>query len=332
MMLAGCATHSLEILRPQQPEIGSREKPLLSVDGLRFRDLNADGALSQFEDWRLADAVRTGDLVARMTTAEKAGTLLDATMPGRVGELGRGSGFDLDELTDMVRNRHITSFITRLGSPPSELAEANNAAQELAEAARIAIPLTISTDPRNHYQYVLGASESATGTTQWPELLGFAALGTETRVRDFADIARKEYRAVGIHMAISPQLDLVTEPRWPRGAGTFGSDAELASRLGGAYIAGMQGGESGLAPNGVIAVAKHWVGYGAQPEGFDGHNFFGQFARPEDTFDQHVEAFGGALDVRVAGIMPACPILLDTMVDGEPADGSSPGYSPQLLQ
>src|SRR5690606_37868379 len=158
-----------------------------------------------------------------------------------------------------VGEKHVTSFITRLSLPPADLAEQNNRVQELAERSRLGIPVTISTDPRNHFQYVLGASASATGNTRWPELLGFAALADAALVRRFGEIARREYRALGIHMALSPQLDLATEPRWARGSGTFGSDAALTSRLGAAYVAGFQGGAGGLAPDGVMTVVKHWV-------------------------------------------------------------------------
>ena len=219
-LLAGCA--SQQAMAPAlvgKPQISSRVKPVLTVDGLRFRDLDDDGALPQFEDWRLDEERRASDLLARMTVEEKAGTLLHATMPSAGAQLGRGDGYDRNALTAMVTGSHITSLITRLGTARADVAAENNAAQEIAEGARIAIPLTISSDPRNHFLYVLGASESAMGTTQWPELLGFAALGDGERMHRFGDVARAEYRAVGIHMALSPQLDLFTEPRWPLGGG-----------------------------------------------------------------------------------------------------------------
>jgi len=315
-----------------QPDLGLRSKAAITVDGHRFRDLDGDGKLAPYEDWRLTPEQRTKDLVGRMSVAEKVGTLMHATLPGKGGALGRGQGYDLDALGDLVRARHVTSFITRLALAPADLARENNAAQAVAENARLGIPLTISTDPRNHFQYVLGAGENANGVTQWPELLGFAALRDPAVVKDFAAIARKEYRAVGIHMALSPQLDLFTEPRWPRGAGTFGSDPALASALGKAYVAGLQGGENGLAPDGVMAVVKHWVGYGAQPEGFDGHNYYGRFARPGANLGLHVQAFRGALEVKAAGVMPAYPILVDTALDGQPLEQVGPGFSKQLLQ
>ena len=315
-----------------QPELAVRSKSIIEADGQRFRDLDGDGMLTPYEDWRLDPAERAKDIVSRMTVAEKVGTLMHSTLPGNGGMLGRADSYDLKALGPLVNEKHVTSFITRLALAPAELARENNSVQELAEATRLGIPLTISTDPRNHFQYVLGAGESANGVTQWPELLGFAALRDPALVKSFTDIARKEYRAVGIHMALSPQLDLFTEPRWPRGTGTFGSDPALVSELGGAYVAGLQGGDKGLAPNGVMTVVKHWVGYGAQPEGFDGHNYYGRFAKLDGQLDLHVQAFRGALAAKAAGVMPAYPILTDVEIDGKPLEAVAPGFSRQLLQ
>lgn len=332
-LLAGCATAGE---RPAaqtgpQPDLGTRSKGVVAVGGLRFRDLDADGALTPYEDWRLSAAERASDLVGRMTAEEKVGALMHSTLPGAGGVLGRADGYDLPALTALVQEKHVTSFITRLTLAPAALAEQNNRVQAIAEAGRLGIPLTISSDPRSHFQYVLGAAESGTGTTQWPELLGFAALGDADLVRRFGDIARKEYRAVGIHMALSPQLDLATEPRWGRTSGTFGSDAALTSRLGGAYVEGLQGGADGVGRNGVATVVKHWVGYGAQPEGFDAHNYYGRFARPGQAMAQHVAAFDGAFRAQAAGLMPAYPIMVGATIDGKPLEEASPGYNRQLL-
>ena len=307
-------------------------KPLLTLDGLTFRDLQQDGELAPYEDWRLSPEARADDLVARMTTAEKVGTLMHSTLPGTGGAMGQAASYDMEALRGLLADKHVTSFITRLSLPAAELAAQNNAVQEAAEATRLGIPVTISTDPRHHFQYVLGVSESSADMTQWPEVLGFAALGDEELVRQFGDIARQEYRAVGIHMTLSPQLDLATEPRWARITGTFGSDAERTSRMGAAYVAGFQGGADSLQEDGVLAVAKHWVGYGAQPEGFDGHNYYGRFARPGDAIELHIEAFQGALAANAGGVMPAYPILQDTTILGQPAESVSPGYSALLLQ
>ncbi len=66
-------------------------------------------------------------------------------------------------------------------------------------------------------------------------------------------------------------------------------------------------------------VVKHWVGYGAQPNGFDAHNYYGRFAKLSDaSFAQHVAAFQGALEAHAAGVMPAYPILQGVTVNGKP--------------
>ena len=329
--LSGCVHGNARPIQPAQPDLGVRVKGAIAVDGLQFRDADGNGRLSPYEDWRLAPEERAVDLAGRMTQAEKVGTLMHSTMPGLDGELGRAQTYDFDALGALARDKHVTSFITRLTLDPAELAEQNNLAQEVAAAGRLGIPLTISTDPRNHFSYVLGAAEAGSGTTQWPELLGFAALRDPQLVREFGEIARREYRALGIHMALSPQLDLLTEPRWPRGSGTFGSRAELSSELGGAYVESFQGSADGLQADGVMTVVKHWVGYGAQPEGFEAHNYYGRFADPGDYLSQHIAAFDGALKAKSAGIMPAYPILRDVTLNGKPIEASSPGYSAQLL-
>jgi beta-glucosidase len=327
VVLAGGCTSDLA-----QPELGMRSKTAIEVEGYRFRDLDGDGKLTPYEDWRLEAEQRARDLASRMTLAEKVGMLMHSTLPGEGGLLGRADGYDLEALGPLLREKHVTSYITRLVLPPADLARQNNAVQHMAESTRLGIPVTISSDPRNHFQYVLGAGESANGVTQWPELLGFAALRDPALVRTFGNIARKEYRAVGIHMALSPQLDLLTEPRWPRGAGTFGSDPVLASELGKAYVIGLQGRETGLARDGVMTVVKHWVGYGAQPNGFDAHNYYGRFADVGNHLELHAQAFRGAFEARAAGVMPAYPILRGSDPDGGPLEQVAPGFSKQVLQ
>lgn len=148
----------------------------------------------------------------------------------------------------------------------------------------------------------------------------------------FGDIARQEYRAVGIHMALSPQADIGVEPRWARFGATFGSDPALISRLAGAYVAGFQGGRTGVREDGVATIVKHWVGYGAEPEGFDGHNYYGRNVTLSDAeFARHVRAFDGALAVKSAGVMPTYVIVQGPKIAGKPLDPVGAGFSKQLL-
>lgn len=331
---AGSAVRMAEALAPaEQVVIGARHKPLISADGLQFRDLDNDGRLSPFEDWRLTDKARARDIVARMTLDEKLGALLHGSLPGRSGRFDMSDdGYDLEAMKKAIGERHVSSFISRLTAEPEKFAEQNNAIQEIGERSRLGIPITISTDPRNHFQYVLGASEVGGGFSQWPEPMGFAALGDKGLVREFGDIARQEYRAVGLHMTLSPQADLATEPRWPRQLGTFGSDPLLTSELAAAYVEGFQGGPDGLREDSVFAVIKHFAGYGAQPEGFDAHNYYGRFADLSDTeFTRHVDAFRGALAAKVGGVMPAYPILRGPRIGGQPIEPVGAGFSKLLL-
>jgi beta-glucosidase len=313
---------------------GSRGEAAASVPAPHaYRDLNRNGKLDLYEDSRLDPEARAEDLVKRMTLEEKAGAMVHDTLPGLGAQVGASAkGYDLEAVQRTITQKQVNSFITRLQLPPAALAEQNNKVQAIAERTRLGIPVTISTDPRSHFQVVLGATSRSDGFSQWPETLGFAAIGDPALVRRFADIARQEYRAVGIHMALSPQADLATEPRWSRITGTFGSRADLVSALAGAYVEGFQHGKNGVASDGVAAVVKHWVGYGAQPEGFDAHNYYGRFAKLSDaSFAQHVAAFRGAFEANVAGVMPAYPILEGVTVNGEPVEAVAPGFNRQVL-
>ena len=322
---------------PVQPLLGAHAVPILAQDGLRFRDLDRNGRLDPYEDWRLAPERRADDLVARMTLREKAGTMMHGSLPALGGRLGMATGaptqgYDLAASETLIAHDAVTSFITRLALAPAALAEQNNAVQAIAERGRLGIPLTISTDPRNHFQFVAGASIAPSGFSQWPETLGFAALRDPARVRRFANAARAEYRAVGIQEALSPQADLATEPRWARMTGTFGSDPLLAKEMVQAYVAGFQGGDRGLAVDGVLTVVKHWVGYGAEPEGWDGHNRYGRLARIDDAaLARHIVPFEGAFAAGVAGVMPTYVILSDVTAGGRRIEQVGAGFSHELL-
>lgn len=305
------------------------------VDGLPFRDLDHDGVLAPYEDWRRPVDERVDDLVGRLTLEEKVGLLLHGTAPadrGPLAAIGVGDGYDLDAVADLVLRRHVTSMISRLDRPPAELARQSNALQAVAARGRLGIPLTISSDPRSHRGATLGAGTSAAGFSVWPGPLGLAAVGDVRVVRRFGDVVRREYRAVGFHMALSPQADLATSPRWPRIDGTFGEDPAVVRACVGAYVAGVQGGDDGVTADGVAAVVKHWVGYGAARDGFDGHNHYGRFsAFPGGRFADHVDAFRDAFARRVAGVMPTYNVLLDVEVDGAPVEAVGAGFSRRLV-
>jgi len=321
---------------PAQIELSSRTVPVLNADGLEFRDLNRNGQLDRYEDWRLSPEQRADDLLARMTLAEKAGTMVHASLPGLDGELGgilNATQYDLETIRGWVLERHITSAITFLATSALSLTEQNNALQEIAEQGRLGIPLTLSTNPRNHFQAQHGTSVQSVGFSLWPETSGFGAIGDVNLVRRFAQIARQEYRATGLHMALSPMADLATEPRWGRVNGTFGEDPQAVRALVEAYVEGFQGGRDGLTRDGVISVVKHWVGYGAAAEeGFDGHSHYGRYAAfPGGAFEQHIVPFEGAFAIKVAGVMPAYIVPRDLVHNGHVVEQVAAGFNRYLL-
>ncbi|HEX2716170.1 MAG TPA: glycoside hydrolase family 3 N-terminal domain-containing protein [Gemmatimonadaceae bacterium] len=318
----------------QQPTLGSRSAPIVEQGGLRFRDLNRGGTIEPYEDWRLSPAERARDLVARMTLEEKAGTMMHGTARsvGPMGVVGVGAQYDTAANRRLIDSAKVTSMITRLRGDAAALATQNNLLQEIAERTRLGVPLIISTDPRHHFQYVVGASGESGTFSQWPEPLGLAAIGDSALVRRFGDVARREYRAVGIHMALSPQADLATEPRWSRSNGTFGEDADLAGRMVRAYVEGFQHGANGTDNAGVLTVVKHWVGYGAAAEGWDSHSYYGRYATlGANDLEYHVRPFLGAFAANVAGVMPTYSILRGAQWEGQPIEQVGAGYNRQLL-
>lgn len=319
--------------RPDQIAIDSRAVPVVVVDGLRFRDLDRDGRLTPYEDWRRSPAARAEDLLGRMTLAEKAGAVMHGNLPGIGNAIGASTtGYDLDATRALILGKKVTTFITRLAVTPQVMAEQNNAVQAIAEQGRLGIPVMVSTDPRNHFQAVVGASVGGRGYSRWPEPLGFAALRDPALMRRFADIARVEYRATGIHQALSPQADLLTEPRWSRGTATFGANPDLARQMVEAYVSGFQGGSGGAGRDGVLATVKHWVAYGATPDGWDGHNYYGRHARVDAaSFARHVEPFTGAFAANVGAVMPTYSIVHGAMVDGKPIEAVGAGFNRALL-
>jgi beta-glucosidase len=185
---------------------------------------------------------------------------------------------------------------------PEIFAKWYNSLQQYAEQTRLGIPITIASDPRHHFSNNI-FSMSAKGFSQFCETLGFGAIGDEALVREFANIVRQEYLAVGIREALHPQIDLATEPRWARISGGFGEDAHVTAKIAKAYIYGMQG--EALGEQSIACMTKHFPGGGPQNEGLDPHFEFhkGQIY-PGDNFDYHLIPFEAAFEAGTAAIMP----------------------------
>jgi beta-glucosidase len=248
---------------------------------------------------------RITDLLGRMTLAEKAGMLFQTMIVVGTGDLSEpNSAFRTKSAEHMIKEQRLTHFnVIRATDDARTLAEWQNRVQELAAGTGSGTPVTLSTDPRHHFTENVGTAAAAGAFSQWPETLGMAAIGSAELVQRFADMARQEYLAVGLRLALHPQVDLATEPRWSRINGGFGEDADLTSELVQAYIRGFQGEQ--LGPESVSTMTKHFPGGGPQQDGEDPHFAYGrEQVYPGGNFDYHLKPFRAAIAAGGSQIMP----------------------------
>ncbi len=226
------------------------EAPTLTANGKTFRDLNKNGKLDDYEDAEAPLEARVKDLLSQMNLEEKAGTLfvnmIGTTPKGEPMEtpvlstdiMVLGASLMLPTNSEMIARKKMNSFNILASLDADLMAQYNNTIQKMAERTRLGIPITIATDPRHGTEDNPGAALFTPAFSQWPTSLGLAATRDTLLVRNFGDIARQEYRAVGISLALHPMADLATEPRWGRINGTFGEDATLSSEMTKAYVLG----------------------------------------------------------------------------------------------
>lgn len=335
-----------------QPKIEARKAPLLKVDGLTFRDLNKNGVLDKYEDWRLPIDERIADLVSKMTAEEKAGLMIHTSLMGFTGPNGEvldaaapGAGFgppgggragagvgpanralqgrpnpnnvtpmDRPNPSETILKRNIRWILVRPNprETPDITAKFHNGLQEMAEGSRLGIPLAFSSDPRHAVRRA--GPPAPPNISQWPEQLGLGAIGDPEAVREFGRIAAQELRAIGIQATLSPMADVATEPRWGRISGTFGEDAQLDAKLTRAYVEGFQGRQ--LGPESVMTVTKHFPGDGPVKDGYDPHNNYGKWTiYPGSNFDYHLIPFRAAFEAGSGGAMTGyfIPVGKDTV-------------------
>lgn len=303
------------------------------TDGTSYRDLNGNGVMDPYEDPRLPVDERVEDLLARMSLAEKAGLMVHSVVS--VTTDGSVDGPQIADRTpgarELLTQRRVTHLNVHKIPEPRVMARWVNEIQRLAEQSGLGIPVTISTDPRHSFIENSGASFSADHLSAWPEPLGLGALGDETVVRDFAEIARQEYTALGIRAALHPTLDVSTEPRWPRQYSTFGQNAERVGRLGVAYVDGFEGG-SRVDSSSVACMAKHFPGGGPQRDGEDPHFPYG---KEQDyvggMFEYHLEPFRQVIARGVSAIMPSYGIPIGVTLDGAPVEEVGFGFNKQII-
>ena len=305
------------------------EVKTLDIDGMSFRDLNKNNKLDRFEDYRLDTAQRVEDLISQMTLEEKVGTLFHPPVTINPDWMFRLYSLFVDggKLTESeIINQHINHFNLYGNPKPERLAKRLNSLQKIASRSRLGIPVTISSDPIHEVPNGGGvASFSLDGFSKWPSQLGLAASQNPSLVKQFAEIAREEYLAVGIRTALHPMADLATEPRWARNFGTFGSDNVLSSKLTMAYMNGFQG--ETIDSQSVMTMVKHFPGGGPQENGLDPHLFSGRNQiYPGNMFDYHVKPFINAINNNLAVIMPYYGITVN-----QTSENVAIGFNKDLL-
>ena len=285
-----------------QPELGARKVAVIQEGKYQFKDLNKNGRLDPYEDWRLSMEQRIANLVGQMTLEEKIGlmfhpniavnesgevkydltdeekeALRKAQEEGYAGPIGPGGqNAGAMAMGQMRRTATAKSYIEEKNfrcilnngvAAPEKFAAWSNGMQEIAEASRLGIPIVFSSDPRHSAK--LGGHVSGTQyfshITNGEGQVGITAGGNPDMMRRFGEIMAEEYRAVGLHMFLGPQIDVMTEPRWGRNMGCFSESAELTAEMTAALVEGAQGDKVG--PGKILVHLKHWPGSGPHKGG-----------------------------------------------------------------
>ncbi|MFV0402335.1 MAG: glycoside hydrolase family 3 N-terminal domain-containing protein [Oscillospiraceae bacterium] len=337
------------------PDIGVHDFSGVGVveqDGLYFKDHSRAGTLLPFMDWRLSHRERAEDLAKRLTVEQIAGLMLYSShqsVPARPGGHFGGSynGKDYSDdippesLTDQqkafLREDHIRHVLLAGVEHPAAAAAWSNLLQAEAESLPMGIPVNICSDPRHGAEKMTAEFKGGGGSTsKWPEGIAMSATFDPETCLEFASIAAREYRAMGITTALSPQVDLATEPRWMRFGDTFGEDAQLAAAMGKAYCDGMQttpGAVDGWGRESVCAMVKHWPGGASGEGGRDAHYAYGKYAvYPGNNFEEHLIPFiEGAFKLDgptgcAASVMPYYSISWGQSPGGENVGNSYSSY------
>ncbi len=312
------------------PSIGVTTVGVIVQDGLYFKDLNNNKALDPAEDWRLDARTRAADLVAGLSLEDQAGFLFNALAitPGVpklemaknedgtinpaaiVTILGEGeesknafsnSFAGLDSF--VINTQKVRAGVYRggLNFDASTVALYNNVVTEMAEADAAlrgvpGIPMTILSNPIS---------------AGFPDAPGLAAAamgdGNYDAIRDYAEVDRQMWVAQGINAMYGPQVDLVTDPRWPRNFETLTERPEVAAGIITALVDGYHMGTDGLKPGAVALSVKHFPGDGAAENGFESHTAQGQwrlYPTAGSLEKYQLVAFQAAIDAKCGSIMP----------------------------
>ncbi len=264
----------------QQPELVARVKNIIEVDGYQFKDLNDNGELDPYEDWRLSAEERAENLLELMDASQMAAQMVHLTLVSK-----KDSWF-----TD--NNVGFALVYEYIFDSAKDAAERTNEIQELSESSPLGIPVVFSMDTEIGAAFVSDA-------TFMPDQINQGAVNDADLVARLNEVVREELKAVGVRMALSPDADLMTDPRWGRNQECYSEDTEVVQNLIVAAITALQNGNE-LNEESVIATVKHFPGSGAQENGVDASPLTIQ----EDSLELHLAGFKAAIEAGVAAVMP----------------------------
>lgn len=316
--ISGFAQNFKTVQNSRGPILGYSEPSgvkILTVKGKKFKDLNKNGKLDKYEDWRLSAEERSRDLASQMSIEQIAGLMLyskhqsipapstgylSGTYGGKPFNESGANPWDLtDQQKKILKDDHLRHVLLTTVQSPEIAAKWNNELQAYIESLELGIPSNNSSDPRHSSSATSEFNAGAGGKISlWPDGLALGATFDPEIVKQFGNIAAQEYRALGITTALSPQIDLGTEPRWYRIAYVFSESSALTSDMARAYIDGFQTSsgkyeiKDSWGYKSVNTMTKHWPGGGPEEGGRDAHWAMGKFAvYPGNNFQEHIRPF-----------------------------------------
>ena len=312
------------------PDIGVTTCGVIVRDGLYFKDMDNSGELAPYKDWRLSPEERAKDMVAHLRLDQQAGLVLNTlfntpVVPTRAAATGADCKLEMSKIYKHhdpdekpipgplpgmtmsiddadVLDKHITAGVYRgdMHCEAGMVALYHNAGTQMLEyeacKGGVAIPYSLHTNPIN-----IG----------YPDSLGIGAAvlgdGNADFVYEMADTDRKMMKAEGLHIMYGPQVDVATDPRWPRTNGTYGERTDVTSDITEALIKGYQNGDDGLNEGSVVLTVKHFPGDAPSENGFEPHVPIGQwriYRTPGSMEKYHLPPFQRAFDHKASSIMP----------------------------
>lgn len=260
---------------------------IIESDGYAFKDMNKNGELDPYEDWRLPYEERAVDLVSKMTIEQMSGLRINGAIGGLETDIPAMNDMDGNPIYPQIVEggvRYYIMYPVAFGAPLNTVPACANALQATAESTELGIPMMLNCDPTTTMTGTV--TNLALGATFSPEKV--AALS--------ADVA-KLYRAAGITMTLSPQVDLESDPR-SQSVNTFTEDPALAAALTNAMVSAYQstygedGSDLGWGKDSLAVQFKHFFGNLANEGGRNYHDYTGKYTvMTEEQIDTQLVPF-----------------------------------------